>query len=420
MKRGASFSAGIRGPLLASDTGRPAALLRLVHATLVLLEGGLALTVGYLLFLLCAARGIRAATPPDAPAERGLSFVVLIPAHDEQRDITATLDSLAGCRYPSELVRTVVIADNCSDRTADFARDAGAEVWERHDPARIGKGAALIWALARLESDRTAFHALVILDADCRVGPNLLGVIDARLRAGASAVQARYEVENPAASTAAALRFAGFALMNTVRPMGKQRLGLSCGLFGTGMAFTRELLAAVPWTVTGLLEDAEYHMRLVDEGYSVEFAPEAWVSSAMPTSLGLSSDQHARWEKGKSDLVRRWTPQLVGSGLAQRDIVKIHAGLEQLVPPQSLIAAGSGAAAIAGWCLGSRRALLLSLTALLAQLSFVVAGLQLVRAPRQVYLALVGTPMLVLSKGKIYLRSLMGRGPTSWVRTTRS
>ncbi len=394
--------------------------MRLARATLILVESGLALAVGYLLFLLCAARGIRAATPPDAPAHNELSFIVLIPAHDEQRDISETLASLAECKYPSELLRTVVIADNCSDRTADFAREAGAEVWERHDPARLGKGAALIRALARLESDRTSFDALVILDADCRVGSNLLGVIETRLRGGAGAVQASYEVENPAASTAAALRFAGFALMNTVRPMGKERLGLSCGLFGTGMAFTRELLAEVPWTVTGLLEDAEHHMRLVDEGYRVEFAPEACVSSAMPTSLGRSADQHARWEKGKRDLVLRWTPQLLGSGLAQRDIVKIHAGLEQLVPPQSLIAAGCGGAAIAGRCLGSRRAIVLSLATLLAQLSFVVAGLRLVRAPRQVYLALVGTPKLVLSKGMIYLRLLLGRGPTSWVRTTRS
>ena len=312
MTRGASFSAGIKHPVPASGTGRPAAV-RLARATLILVESGLALAVGYLLFLLCAARGIRAATPPDAPAHNELSFIVLIPAHDEQRDISETLASLAECKYPSELLRTVVIADNCSDRTADFAREAGAEVWERHDPARLGKGAALIWALARLESDRTSFDALVILDADCRVGSNLLGVIETRLRGGAGAVQASYEVENPAASTAAALRFAGFALMNTVRPMGKERLGLSCGLFGTGMAFTRELLAEVPWTVTGLLEDAEHHMRLVDEGYRVEFAPEACSarrcrphSVAAPTNM--RDGRRANGISSCAGLLSSWAP----------------------------------------------------------------------------------------------------------------
>src|SRR5438309_2857017 len=43
------------------------------------------------------------------------------------------------------------------------------------------------------------------------------------------------EVANARASQASALRYAAFALMNTVRPLGKRRLGLSCGLFGTGV-----------------------------------------------------------------------------------------------------------------------------------------------------------------------------------------
>ena len=118
--------------------------------------------------------------------------------------------------------------------------------------------------------------------------------------------------------------------MDTVRPLGKERLGLSCGLFGTGMAFTRELLRRAPWSATGLAEDGEYHLRLVAAGERVEFIPHAWVRSAMPTSLRASRVQQARWERGRLGLIRRWTPSLVASGVARRDPVRVHAGLEHL------------------------------------------------------------------------------------------
>ena len=391
--------------------------MRLLGDALLAFQGMLALSTGYLLGLLVAARG--GAEPVAGESAGRLRLVVLIPAHDEEPGIEATLAALASCEYPDDLRRTVVIADNCTDRTAPRARGAGVEVWERHDPGRRGKGHALIWAFERLGAESSASDGIVVLDADCVPSPNLLSAIDLRLRGGARALQADYVVGNPEASHVAALRFGAFALMNTVRFQGKQRLGLSCGLVGTGMAFTTDLLQRQPWTTTGLTEDDEYHMRLVLAGERAEFVADASVSSAMPTSLRGSSDQQARWEGGKLQLIRRWTPRLVLSGLARRDLVRVHTGLECLVPPQSLIAAGSAGSALAGALLGRRRLLSLSLATIAAQLTFVLAGLRLVRAPAHVYRALLSAPALVATKLAIYGRLLGGRGPTGWVRTER-
>ena len=88
--------------------------------------------------------------------------------------------------------------------------------------------------------------AVVLVDADCAVAPNLLSAVEARLCHGCEAVQVTYGVGNPDASWVAALRYASLALVNLVRPLGKARLGLSAGLFGTGMAFSRELLSGTP------------------------------------------------------------------------------------------------------------------------------------------------------------------------------
>ncbi|MCW2988941.1 MAG: hypothetical protein JWM24_1879 [Solirubrobacterales bacterium] len=385
---------------------------------MLVFQGGLALSSGYLVGLLVAARGCDR-SPPRQMAEQTLDLAVIVPAHDEEPGIGATLDSLARCEYPSEHRRTVVIADNCGDRTADRAREAGVEVWERTDPEHRGKGFALAWALERLFAEEAAPDAVVVVDADCTVSPNLLRAISRRLGAGAEAIQVDYVAGNPEDSPTAALRFAGFALADTVRFLGKERLGLSCGLVGTGMAFGREVLERAPWTVTGLVEDGEYHMRLVLAGTRTQFVPEAWVSQAVPTTLRASTEQQARWEKGRLEMIRAWCPRLLGAGLARRDPVRFHAGIECLVPPQSMLALGGGAGILIGALRGKRLLLSLSLLTLSGQAGFVLGGLRLVRAPASVYRALLMAPVLIAAKLGLYARFLAGGGPSGWVRTER-
>jgi 1,2-diacylglycerol 3-beta-glucosyltransferase len=391
---------------------------RFLDRLLLLAQGALALASSYLLGLLVAARGsaARATAPPQAPAR---DLAVIVPAHDEEPGIGETLASLAACEYPAARRRTIVIADNCSDATAGRAREFGVEVWERTDPDNRGKGHALSWALERLFAEPQPPDAVVMVDADCTVSANLLAACARHLADGAEAIQVDYVAGNPEDSPTAALRFAGFALADTVRFLGKERLGLSCGLVGTGMAFPRRVLEQVPWTVTGLMEDGEYHMRLVLEGTRTRFVPEAWVSQPVPTNMRASSEQQARWEKGKLDMIRAWTPRLVGSGIARQDPVRIHAGLECLVPPQSVLALGGLLGAALG-AIGRRpRLLALSLLTLGGQTAFVLGGLRLVRAPASVYRALLTAPVLIASKLALYLRLASGRGPRGWVRTER-
>lgn len=402
---------------------RLAQLARSLSRLLLVLQGTLALAAAYLLVLLRAARDFSSqqvpASGPSANDQTALRLVVIIPAHDEQHGIGATLQSLAACRYPESVRRTVVVADNCTDETADLARAAGVEVWERHNLDERGKGHALIWALEQLHASSSDFDAVVVLDADCLVSPNMLGEIDAALRSGAQAVQVSYVVGNPDDSYVSALRYAGFSLMNIVRPLGKQGLGLSCGLFGSGMAFTAELLRSEPWTATGFVEDFEYHLRIVNSGWRVQFLPKAQVTSAMPTSFSAGAGQQARWEQGKLQVIRAWSLPLILTGLLGRDRVRVHAGFEHLVPPQSLIAAGSAGSLVGGILLGSRKLFACSLATLGGQALFVVGGLRLVGAPASVYRALLVAPLLVARKLTLYFKLMLGRGPTAWIRTER-
>lgn len=330
----------------------------------------------YLLALLAAAAvGLRRPAPET---DRRLRFAVLVPARDEAATIGATLASLRTLDRPAEII---VVADGCSDATAEIAARAGATVWMR--PA-AGKGAALAWALGRLPGE---LDAVAIVDADCTVSPNLLSAFEARLAAGADAVQARNEVADPETSWAAGLRFASLALMNTVRPLGRATLGLSAGLTGTGMAFSTALLRRCPWSSSSLVEDREQHLRLVDAGVRVAFAPEAAVRSPAAPTLTAARAQQRRWDGGRWALAREWGPRLV-----RRDPARLDAALELLVPPQSVLLA----IAVAGTLRrASRRR---ALVALAGQAAFVAGGLAVVRAPAAVWRSLAFAPLLVADR----------------------
>jgi len=376
------------------------------------------LAVAYI-FALTVSAAVRRSQRREAPVSEDLSFLVLVPAHDEEAVISDTLESLLAMNYPASHFSVVVVADNCSDRTAAIAAGSGAEVMERDSGGAEGKGRAIAWALSRIRENGLP-DAVVIVDADCVASPNLLGAMAGAFGSGSRAVQTDYVVANLADSPAAALRFAGFALMNTVRPMGKDRLGLSAGLFGTGMGFRRELLEEHPWEAFSLAEDIEYHLELVAAGERVDFLEDAEVRSAMPTSgrEGLSQDQ--RWEGGRQQLARGWVPRLVAQGAGHRDPVRLNAALELLVPPQSLLLAGSLLTLICAIPLRATTAVRLGVLAIGTQVAYVLGTLRIVGAPASVYRSLVHAPFLVVRKVLIYVRLARDGQPATWERTERT
>ena len=364
--------------------------------------------------LLVAAASVR--REPPRPDTSGLHLLALVPAHDEQHQIAQTVRALIdSCASPHTLDVTVV-ADNCSDRTAQEATAAGARVLERTDPDNRGKGRALAWALERL-GDHPA-DAVLFVDADCQASPTLAKTLADELAAGADAVQADYVVSNAGDSGGTALRFAAFALACTARPGGRSRLGASAGLLGTGMAIRRDVLRRLPWTAFGLAEDQEYHLRLVDSGARVGFVPEAAVFSPMPSTHTEGAGQQARWEAGRVAL-RRPAARLVASGLRRGDRVRLHAGLELLLPPQSLVAAGGAAALALGVLTGRRAATAVATAGLIAQVGAIAGALRLAGAPASVYRALGSAPLLIARKVRLYGEIAAGRGPQGWERTVR-
>ena len=300
-----------------------------IEVALLVLALPVLLAALYLFVLAVAARETR----PPGSAELALPrFDIVVPAHDEATGIGATIDSLRALDYPPELRRIVVVADNCTDATASVALAAGAEVLERSDPERRGKGYALAHAFAAIERDDAA-DAVVVVDADTTVSPELLRAFARRFARGAHVVQASYGVRNPEASWRTRILVIALALFHVLRSLGRERLGLSAGLRGNGMGFTREVLRRVPQRAFSLVEDVEYGVALGEAGYRVHFVPEAEVRGDMAAGEGASRTQRRRWEQGRRELARTLGPRLFREALARRSPMLFDLAMDLVVPP---------------------------------------------------------------------------------------
>ena len=269
-----------------------------------------------------------------------LRFVVLVPAHNEERGIAATIDSLTALDYPADRRRVVVVADNCSDRTAVVAAQHGADVLVRHDTGRVGKGYALQYAIDSLlaSAAQQPWDALVVIDADSSVSPNLLRSFATCFEAGEVAVQAAYLPRRTGNGAVSVITDVALYAFHIVRSTARERLGVSCGLRGNGMGFRRALLAAVPHTAFSRTEDLEFGVLLGMRGIRVGFAADALVRGDMPEQAAAVVTQRERWIGGRVGLARRFVPALVRDALRQRSLMLADLAADIVVPPLSVLA----------------------------------------------------------------------------------
>lgn len=379
--------------------------------------------LGWGLYLGLLALCSRRRAPPPAPSPATLRFDLVVPAHDEALGIGATVQSLLALDYPAALRRVVVVADNCSDDTAAKAREAGAVVLERHDAERRGKGYALAHAFERIRAEGLA-DAVVVVDADTLVSPNLLHAYAARLAGGEVAVQAHYGVQNPNASWRTRLMRIALAMFHQVRGIARERLGVSAGLRGNGMCFRTSLLAEVPHDAYSLVEDLEYGIRLGRKGYRVAYAAEADVLGEMVSGEKASRSQRHRWEHGRAQMLRLHGWPLLRDALAQKSPLLLDLAMDVLVPPLSRVV-GLGvlglaaAAALVGFTGHGGLAATAFSAALCGVALYVAAGWWHSGTGLRGLLDLALAPAYVAWKVLLAVQGRATRKPTEWVRTTR-
>ena len=350
------------------------------------------------------------------------NFAIIVPAHNEEVLLGNLLESISALTYPKEQYTVHVVADNCTDKTAELARAYdGVQVYERFDEVKRGKGFALEWIFQKLEQKHLIYDAYVIIDADSVVEPAFLRFMAKEIACGARALQAHYTVLNMTESPSASLRWIAFALQAHLRPLSRSRLGGSSTLTGNGMCFSRALLERHPWRAFSLSEDYEYYLTLVRHGERVHYVPEAVVHSHMPTTFRGMRTQDIRWESGGGGMtVWQTTRELLRAGLQLHSFACFEAVMELLAPPLSFMM---------GWCIlmliGSLLlwfplAIVLSLLLIGGLIFYVGTAFYLLRPPPLVYRALLYAPGFMLWKLWVLLVLSRSKKHTSeWIRTSR-
>ena len=281
-----------------------------------------------LLVLSVTALMPQARVKDQVPQADQMPITVLIPAHNEETLIGRCVRSvLAGANPATEIL---VLAHNCTDATATEAEVAGAKVMVLNDPSRTGKGSALSCGFTAALAGHS--EAVLVIDADSVIDAGLIAQVQKRLKAGARALQCRYEVHNSQDSQRTKLMALAFCGVNVIRPRGRARLGLSAGILGNGFALHRRVLTQIPYDAQSVVEDLEYHLALVRAGIRVEFIDSAAVRGEMPASTKGARTQRARWEGGRLRMMKRWAPELL-AGVFRGRVRQIEPFLDLLALP---------------------------------------------------------------------------------------
>lgn len=228
-------------------------------------------------------------------------YAVMIPARNEMNVIGELISSIRRQDYPSELVDIFVIADNCTDGTADVAREAGASVYERYDSERIGKGHALNYLISAIKRDHgdKNYDGYFVFDADNILEESYITEMNRTVSDGYRIVTSYRNSKNFGDNWISA----GYALwfLREAKYLNYPRhlIGASGAISGTGFLFTRELLEKIGnWEHYLLTEDIEFTIARVIEGERVGFCKTAVFYDEQPTTWSQSWKQRTRWSKG--------------------------------------------------------------------------------------------------------------------------
>jgi cellulose synthase/poly-beta-1,6-N-acetylglucosamine synthase-like glycosyltransferase len=262
----------------------------------------------------------------------------------------------------------------------------------------------------------TDFDLFIVVDADTTVSPNLVRAFADACVQGAEAIQGRYKVRNTGDSVRT--RWMNVALMafNVLRPRGRWRMGVSAGILGNGFALTKGTLQRVPYEATSVVEDLEYHLRLVRSEIKVHFVDSVTVYGEMPVTGQGVITQRSRWEGGRFLMIAKSAPALLGELLRGR-LRSLEPLLELLLLPLAFhvtllmlaLVTPLGSVRIYAGC-----SIAMVLFHLLAAIAMAGGGWPDVRA-------LLSAPFYVLWKLKV-IPHLLGnaRKSTAWVRTART
>lgn len=280
-------------------------VLLIIAAIIGLLSG-----IYCLFHFLLALFGLKKPEPDTTDAKKNHKFTAIISARNEENVISGIIKSLKEQDYPKDLLDVIVIADNCTDSTAEKAKEAGATVYERNQPDKAMKGYALEWLIDQLLADeKFDSDAIFVFDADNVADKNFVKRMNVALDNGSKMAQGYRDSKNPFDSSVSGAYSIYFLTLMRFFMLARKNLGISAFIGGTGFMLSTELLRQCGgWHTKEICEDVEFTMYRLAEGVTVDFIPDAVFFDEQPVLFSQSWHQRIRWTTGNWNCIKTCVP----------------------------------------------------------------------------------------------------------------
>lgn len=228
---------------------------------------------------------------------------IVISARNESKVIGNLIKSIRANDYPQAMLKIFVVADNCTDNTAQICRDMGCVVFERFNTEQVGKGYALNYLFTKLHTEKEYAdiipEAYIVVDADNVLKTNFITEMNKVYDAGYKMVTSYRNSKNFGKNWITAGY--GYWFLHEARHLNNSRMMIhsSCAISGTGFLISQDVVKEFGnWSFFTLTEDIQCSTEYAITGRKVGYCGTAELYDEQPETFKQSWRQRERWAKG--------------------------------------------------------------------------------------------------------------------------
>ena len=307
----------------------------------------IALTVLYFyqfIYIVIALIGDKKKKLDTYEAKKLHKFAFIIAARNEQAVIGNLINSIKQQNYPAELIDVIVVADNCTDDTAQIAREHGAICYERFNNMLVGKGYALDYCFNKIVEqfgDYTAYDGYFIFDADNVIDKNYVKEMNKVFDRGYNVITSYSNSKNYDTNWITS----GYSLwfIREAKYLNNPRMMLktSCAVSGTGFLVNSSIIKKNNgWKFNLLTEDIQFSVVNILEGEKIGYCESAMFYDEQPTTFKQSWNQRMRWSKGFYQVMFRYGRELIAMMFKKREMFVSCYDMFMTLAPATLLSIG--------------------------------------------------------------------------------